>query len=274
MPAEPPPEPSPPGPGQPDPRTSAHDAAARALDARALKEAERRLNSPTPLTMRLLGVIFVATMVPWIAAKAACNLRESPVRQPHDPPTATLAKNAKSAALELAHRAATGRYREAAELARGDVAKELLDADARCTSEPAPCEQRRARAERTFTRAVVASRGPAEASVRTESLAGDDPPERFAMHLAHDEGRWYVVRRSPLQGPIDAPVSPDEVVSPVAVREVHGAPNMSVAPPHDHPHGALGPHGAIPHGAAPHGSAPSSGAPSGTGDPPPAPPVP
>jgi hypothetical protein len=254
MPAEPPPEPA-----KVSPPSVAPAGARPPVDARAADEAERRLNSPTPLTLRLLGVVFVATLLPWIAAKAACNLRDSPVRQPHEPPTEQLAKNAKSAALELAQRAATGHYREAAELARGDVAQGLLEADARCQAEPAPCEKRRAQAGRVFTRAVVASRGPLEASVRTESRGGSDAPERFAMHLSQDDGRWYVVRRVPLEGPIDAPVSPDEVVSPIAIREVPGHGNMSIAPPLDR-HGA-------PHGAAPHGSAPSNGAPSGTGDP-------
>lgn len=252
MPAEPPPERSDDkasaasapaaAPAQPPPRTPR-------LTPRELAEAERRLNSPTPLTLRLLGVVFVATFLPWVAAKAACNLRDAPVRQPHDLPTEALAKNAKSAALELSQRAATGRYREAAELAKGDVERELLAADERCSAEPAPCQHRRAQSERAFTRAVVASRGPFEANVRTESRVGNDPPERFAMHLKQEDGRWYVARRVPLDGPIDAPVTPEEQVSPIAVREV---PNMSVAP-------GASPHGASPHGASPHGSAPSSG---------------
>ena len=266
MPAEPPPERSdekaPTASAAPTPR-------APRLSARELAEAERRLNSPTPLTLRLLGVVFAATLLPWVAAKAACNLRDSPVRQPIDLPTETLAKNAKSAALELAQRAASGRYREAAELAKGDVATALLASDERCKAEPAPCEKRRAQAARVFTRAVVASRGPFEANVRTESRVGDDPPERFAMHLNQEDGRWYVTRRVPLEGPVDAPVAPDEMVSPIAVRE---APNMSIAPGSG-PLLPVSPHGASPHGASPHGSAPSNGAPSGTGDPatPPAP---
>ena len=163
----------------------------------ALADAERRVNSPTPLTLRLLGVVCAATLVPWALAKAACNLRDSPVRQPHDLPTETLAKNAKSAAQELAQRAASGRFREAAELARGDAAKELLDADAGCQAEPAPCERRRSLADRVFTRAVIASRGPFEATARTESRVGDDAPERYALRLTQEEGRWYVVRRTP-----------------------------------------------------------------------------
>ncbi|HTV18552.1 MAG TPA: hypothetical protein VMG12_07770 [Polyangiaceae bacterium] len=280
MPAEPPPERS----DEKAPTGNAAPAPARAPRPSAAQsaEAERRLNSPTPLTLRLLGVVFAATMLPWVAAKAACNLRDSPVRQPHDLPTETLAKNAKSAALELSQRAASGRYREAAELAKGDVAAELLAADERCKTEPAPCKKRLEQSEHVFTRAVVASRGPFEASVRTESRIGDEPPERFAMHLNQEDGRWYVTKRAALEGPVDAPVAPDEMVSPIAVRP---APDMSIAPgagpllptpphglsPHDLPPPGLAPHGLAPHVASPHGSAPSNGAPSGTGNPSPAP---
>ena len=239
----------------------------------ALADAERRVNSPTPLTLRLLGVVCAATLVPWALAKAACNLRDSPVRQPHDLPTETLAKNAKSAAQELAQRAASGRFREAAELARGDAAKELLDADAGCQAEPAPCERRRSLADRVFTRAVIASRGPFEATARTESRVGDDAPERYALRLTQEEGRWYVVRRTPLEGEVDAPVSPDEVVSPIAIRpSAHGHGNMSIAPGGGVTLPAPGHGSAVPeqgapvpgHTGAPHGSAPSSGTPSGT----------
>jgi len=225
------------------------------------------VNSPTPLTLRLLGVVCVATVLPWALAKAACNLRDSPIRQPHDLPTETLAKNAKSAAQELAQRAASGRFREAAELARGDAAKELLDADARCQAEPAPCERRRSLADRVYTRAVVASRGPFEATARTESRVGDEAPERFALRLAQEDGRWYVVRRTPLEGEIDAPVLPDEVVAPVAIRpSAHGHGNMSIAPGGGVTLPAPGQDSPV-HTGSPHGSAPSSDAPSDTSTP-------
>ena len=36
--------------------------------------------------LRLLGVVCVATVLPWALAKAACNLRDSPIRQPHEGP--------------------------------------------------------------------------------------------------------------------------------------------------------------------------------------------
>jgi hypothetical protein len=255
MPAEPPPEPS-------ELPVAPARARARRIDTGEVAEAERRLNSPTPLTLQLLGVVFLATLLPWLAAKVACNGRESPVRQPHDLATDVIAKNPKSTALELSQRAASGRFREAAELASGEVAQELLDADARCQAEPAPCEQRRALSERVFTRAVVASRGPMEATVRTESRVADATPERHALRLTQTDGRWSVVRRTPLAGEVDAPVSPDEQVSPIAVRSVPG----------QHPHGAIptpglsAPPGSVtlphaaPHDGVPQGSAPSTGA--------------
>jgi hypothetical protein len=244
MPAEPPPDPTR---DRAAPLASGASGVTR-LDPAALAEAERRLNSPTPLTLRLLGVVFAATFLPWVAAKAACNQRDSPIRQPHDLPTEVLAKNAKSTALELAQRAASGRYREAAELARGDVAQELLAEDARCQTEPAPCEKRRADPSHVFTRVVVASRGPFEATVRSESRVGGDPPERFAMRLQQEDGRWYVTHRAPLVGEIDAPVLPEEMISPVAIREVpHGqGPLMS----------PLNPHAGVPQGSAPSSAPP------------------
>jgi hypothetical protein len=247
MPAEPPPDPSR---NRPAPAGAGARRVARP-DPAALAAAERRLNSPTPLTLRLLGVVFAATFLPWVAAKAACNQRDSPIRQPHDLPTDVLAKNAKSAALELAQRAASGRYREAAELAHGDVAKELLGQDAQCQAQPAPCEHRRAEGSHVFTRVVVASRGPFDATVRSESRVGNDPPERFAMRLQQEDGRWYVVQRAPLAGEIDAPVLPEEMISPVAIREAPPGqgqgPLMSIAPQN--------PHAAPPHGLEPPSSA-------------------
>lgn len=233
MPAEPPPEPSPPAPPPGRPASPSGSE---------LAEAERRLAAPTPLALRLLGVMFLATVLPWAGAKVACNDRNSPVRQPHDLTTEVAAKSAKSAALELAQRAASGLYGQAAELARGEAAEALEAAEQACQADPAPCERRRAQRERVFTRAVLASRGPFEATARTESRVADGPPERFALRLEQVDGKWSVVRRTPLDGPVDGPVLPEEVVSPIAIRPA-SAPAASGAP----------------RTGAPHGSAPSSG---------------
>ena len=165
---------------------------------------EERVNSPTPLTLRLLGVIFAATFIPWVAAKTACNLREGPIRSPSDLPTEVLAKQPKSAGLELQQRAATGRYREAAELAKGPLKDELLAADARCQTEPASCAAQRTQQDHIFTRAVLVARSPNGAEVRTESTNGAET-ERFLLRLEVDAGRWYAVAREPYAGPLTEP---------------------------------------------------------------------
>jgi hypothetical protein len=169
-------------------------------------ETEQQLNSPTRLTLRLLGVIFAATLIPWASAKVACNRREAPTRVPLEQPTEVLAKQAKSAGLELQQRAASFRFREAAELAKGAAADELLAADARCQAEPQPCEQRRAQSGRVFTRAVLVSRSAAAAQVRAESHV-EDQVERVAMQLELEGGRWYVVSRVPFAGELTEPLA-------------------------------------------------------------------
>src|SRR4051812_25696369 len=100
MPAEPSPEPRASA-GEPSP------APPVTHPREGLPETELELNSPTPLTLRLLGVIFLATFLPWVAAKIACNEREGPIRLPPTLSTETLSKQPKDAAIELAQRAAT-----------------------------------------------------------------------------------------------------------------------------------------------------------------------
>src|SRR6185436_12749174 len=176
-------------PAEPSPESVPADADSPAVAAEAppatrpaVPRTEEELNSPNPLTLRLLGVIFLATFLPWVAAKVACNVREAPVRQPPELPVDVLARQPKDAALELQQRAASGEYREAAELAKGDAAKELLDADARCQREPQPCEALRARASHVATRAVLVGRGPLLAEARAESEL-DGKTERYLMRL-------------------------------------------------------------------------------------------
>lgn len=199
-------------PAEPSPESAAKDADSPALATEAppavqsaVPRTEQELNSPNPLTLRLLGVIFLGTFLPWVAAKVACNVREAPVRQPPELPVDVLARQPKDAALELQQRAASGHYREAAELARGDAAKELLEADARCQTEPQPCAALRARASHVATRAVLVGRGPLLAEARAESEV-DGKTERYTMRLEADGPRWYVTSRAPYPGDLLTPV--------------------------------------------------------------------
>lgn len=169
--------------------------------------------------------MFLATFLPWAAAKAACNLREGIVRSPVDLPTEVFAKQPKSAALELQQRAATGHYREAAELAKGAAKDALLAEDARCQADPAPCEALRAKRDHVFTRAVLVSRSPTSAEVRVESSSGGNV-ERFTLRLEPEPGRWYATTREPYSGALSdpAPPAPAGTVSAAPGGAVHGHP--------------------------------------------------
>ena len=216
MPAEPSPESVPAGAAG-----SAVAAGAPHRGRSAVPRTERELNSPSPLTLRLLGVIFLGTFLPWVAAKVACNVREAPVREPPELPVDVLARQPKDAALELQQRVASGHYREAAELAKGDLAKELLDADARCQTQPKPCEALRARASDVATRAVLVGRGPLLAEARAESQV-DGKTERYMMRLEADGSRWYVTSRTPYPG---------DLLTPVPVISLTPGPPPSIAAP-------------------------------------------
>lgn len=228
-----------------EPSTESAAAAAGAVRADGSVQAappprtEREVNSPSPLTLSFLGVVFLATFFPWLAAKVACNGREAPVRQPPELSLDILSRQPKDAALELQQRAASGRYREAAELARGDAEKELLEADARCQKEPQPCEALRARADDVTTRAVLVGRGPLLAQARVESQVGGES-ERHVLELKAEGNRWYVTSRKPYSGDLHAPV-------PV----IHLTPTPGTAP------GVPSAPGAPPSGAP---AQPSSGA--------------
>jgi hypothetical protein len=186
-------------------------------------------------------VIFLFTFLPWVAAKLACNDREAPLRAPLDLPTEVLAKQPKSAGLELQQRAAAHRYKEAAELAQGDALRDLLAADALCQAEPQRCEGRRAQAERVLTRAVLVRRGSSDAEVRAQSQIGDEM-ERVTMRLHAEGGRWYVISRAPFAGEITEPPSASDATG--------------VSFPVDaHQHG-LSPHGIVPRALEPSSSVP------------------
>jgi len=167
---------------------------------------------PTPLTLRLLGVVAAFTFLPWLGGKVACNDPVGRVRVPFELGADVLARDAKSAALELQQRASSNRFREASELASGELQSELLAAEAACGVNPGPCESRRAQSARVVTRAVLVTSVTGEARVRAESRL-DQQLERFTMKLRQTGDRWYVVARSPFEGELEQPLTPAEAAA-------------------------------------------------------------
>ncbi|MET0412362.1 MAG: hypothetical protein ABW217_13760 [Polyangiaceae bacterium] len=170
---------------------------------------EQELNAPTTLTLRLLGVVAAFTFLPWLGGKVACNDPVGRVRVPFELASDVLARNAKSAALELQQRASSKRFREASELASGELQSELLAAEAECEATPARCESQRAQGAHVVTRAVVVSSVSGEARVRAESRRGEQR-ERVTMKLRQTGDRWYVVSRTTFEGELEQAITPAE----------------------------------------------------------------
>jgi hypothetical protein len=190
VPAEPP---SKPASDAPPPAKPA--ALARPLSPEREREAEKQ----SVLGVRLVGAIFAVTMLSWAGAKLSCNRTTSPTLQPLPVSLESLTKRPKDTALELSQRAAGGRFSEALELAKGDAAAELESERQRCQAEPAPCQERQKQGDAIQTTAVLLTRDPKSARVRTESFVGQSR-ERYVMELEFDGKSWAVVRRVPDPG--------------------------------------------------------------------------
>jgi hypothetical protein len=149
--------------------------------------------------VRLVGAIFAVTMLSWGGAKLSCNRSDSPTLQPLPVSLESLKKRPKDTALELSQRAAGARFAEALELAKGDAAAELEAERRRCDAEPARCQERQKQSDAVQTTAVLLTRDPKSARVRTESLVGQSR-ERYLMELEFDGKSWAVVRRVPDPG--------------------------------------------------------------------------
>ena len=157
-------------------------------DAPGLPQTEAEVNSPSPLVLRLLGVVFVASFFPWVGARVACNRRDAPLRQPSPLALEAVFRSPKSAGLEFSQRATSRGPAAAAEVARGALAAELKAEEAACTATgcPTPGE--------VHTRAVLLSRTGRRAKVRTESHFSGGV-RRWQLTVERDTGGWSVVER-------------------------------------------------------------------------------
>lgn len=180
----------PPGPPSPVGSDAEPEAIAAVADSH-----EHGRGAQTALSLRLLGVVFLLTLVPWASAKVACNLRDSPVRPPPELDLKVIIQRPKSAGLEFSQRLASGDFRAASELARGDLARELLQQAAACDQNPDACSS--APAGSIHTRAVLRTRRHDAAEVTTASHGGLSGVQRLELELGRDATGWAVIARRP-----------------------------------------------------------------------------
>lgn len=128
-----------------------------------------------------LAVVCSVTLLSWGAALVACNDRTRPVVAPAPLPLASFQREAKSAALELAHRLFTGDFEAAAQLSRGAASERVQAARERCKVAPNECPPAPSGA---VTRAQLLSKEGARSRVRAETFVpGRDGLERAQSML-------------------------------------------------------------------------------------------
>lgn len=119
------------------------------------KLTEDQINSPRRQTLVLLTVVSLTTILLWVAAKAACNMRTQ-VTRPRKVTVEQIVRSPKHAAIELQQRWAKADFEGAKELAAPDV-------DAQLTKEAEACDtacrtKRQAASDEIFSTAYVIER--------------------------------------------------------------------------------------------------------------------
>lgn len=115
-----------------------------------------------------LAVVCAVTVLGWAAALVGCNDRTRPVVEPAELPLSVFQKDAKSTALEMAHRLFSGDLDAAAQLSRGAASERVRAHQSRCAQAPGQCAPPRPGA---VTRAEVLSVDGVRSRVRVETFA-------------------------------------------------------------------------------------------------------
>lgn len=210
-------------------RARRRERARRAAPARpakpAIKYDEKEINSPSLLTLGMLGSVSFATILLWGAAKFACNAHPPENRKPRAVTAAELARDPKSAAFELQQRWSTYDFEGAAKFATGAVAEELKREQQRVCADKSACAKKQAElGETPLTLAALVAREPQRAKVKVTSLGGLGGKRDYLMEVAAEGGAWRVVSRGEW---VPQPIPTSEVAdagAPLANDADGGAP--------------------------------------------------
>lgn len=157
---------------------------------------EEQLASPDRVTMRLLSVICAVALLCWVGAKAGCNRRDVPVRQPAALTVEQARKTAKAAALEFAQAIASRRWEYARAFASSGVQVEVNAMQAACEKSEPSCPEKSG----VFTRAVVLN-GQGRIVLITTQSHGVDAVLNLEVETQRDADGWLVTKQQPPSSP-------------------------------------------------------------------------
>lgn len=161
---------------------------------------EEEIDSPSRLTLGLLGVIMLTTIVLWGFARGACNYhppRET--RRPRPVKTEEYMRDPKSSAIELWQRLGAADFRGASELATGSAVELIEKERAACEADATACQARRQQADKVLTTGVLLERDLQRATVRVNA-ARPGSNQTLLVDVKHEGQFWKVASWEPDTG--------------------------------------------------------------------------
>jgi len=186
-----------------------------------LPRTEEEIDSPTKMTVGMLGILGIMTIIMWAFARGACNYHPpKETRVPRKETTADLAHDPKNAAIELQQRWLTHDFDGALELATGNAAELVKQDKAACD---AACLGKHAALDKVvLTSAVMVDVNPLGATARVSSVNLPDGPKTYLMRMQREDTIWKAVDRLP-----DAPVVPSTIESAAPASSGSALPAVS-----------------------------------------------
>ncbi|MEI9941192.1 MAG: hypothetical protein WDO69_28575 [Pseudomonadota bacterium] len=177
-----------------------------------IPKTEEEIDSPSKMTVGMLGVLGVLTVIMWALARGGCNYHPpKETRVPRVVTTEDLARDPKNAAIELQQRWLTRDFAGAAELATGDVAQQLQQEKAACNA--ACLAEEKSLADKVLTSAVILDANMMAATARVTSVGLPGGSKAFLLRMERNESIWKATLRKPDDGtPLPAlPASPHDL---------------------------------------------------------------
>lgn len=173
---------------------SSSRSASRSRRSRSTRLTEEQIDTPKRQTLILLGIISVLTVVLWVAAKAACNMRTQ-VTRPRKVTVEQIVRTPKHAAIELQQRWAKGDFTGAQELASAAVAAELEKEKNACDRSCASARQ--AAAEAILSTAFIIDRDGASNRVWVRTVGMPTGEQNYVLEVVRDRSskQWEIVSR-------------------------------------------------------------------------------
>jgi len=164
-----------------------------------IPKTEEEIDSPSKMTVGMLGILGGLTVIMWALARGGCNYHPpKETRVPRVVTTEELARDPKNAAVELQQRWLTHDFAGAAELATGEAAQQLQQDKAACN---AACQaDKKALSEKVLTSAVVLEANMMGATARVTSVGLPGGSKTYLLRMERADSIWKATLRKPDDG--------------------------------------------------------------------------